>query len=62
MIPRLCFITDAGAPLPIPDQAERAARGGAGWVQLRHKGLDDAAFAGSAHGAIDRLAPLSGSV
>ena len=58
MIPRLCFITDAGAPLPIPDQAERAARGGAGWVQLRHKGLDDAAFAGLAHALIDRLAPL----
>ncbi len=58
MIPRLCFVTDAGAPLPIPDQVERAARGGAGWVQLRHKGLDDAAFAGLARALIDRLAPL----
>lgn len=44
MIPRLCFITDADAPLSIPEQAEYAARGGAGWVQLRHKTLGDAEF------------------
>lgn len=58
MIPPLCFITDAHAPLPIPDQAERAARGGAGWVQLRHKGLDDAAFADLARALMGRLASL----
>ena len=58
MIPRLCFITDAGAPLAIPDQAEAAARGGAAWVQLRHKTLPDAAFAELARALIARLAPF----
>lgn len=58
MIPPLCFVTDAHAPLPVPDQAERAARGGAGWVQLRHKGLGDAAFAELARAVAGRLAPL----
>lgn len=58
MIPPLCFVTDADAPLPIPAQAERAARGGAVWVQLRHKALDDAAFADLARVLRDGLAPL----
>ena len=58
MIPRLCFVTDAGAPLSVPDQAERAARGGAGWVQLRHKELDEAAFAELARAVAARLAPM----
>ena len=58
MIPRLCFITDADAPLPIPDQAEQAARGGAAWVQLRHKTLDDADFADLACAVRRRLDPL----
>ncbi|WP_224825131.1 thiamine phosphate synthase [Cognatishimia sp. MH4019] len=58
MIPPLCFITDADAPLPIPEQAERAARGGAKWVQLRHKTLDDAAFADLARALCTRLDPL----
>ncbi len=58
MIPRLCFITDASASLPIPDQAEAAARGGAGWVQLRHKTLADAAFAELARVVMARLAPF----
>ncbi len=58
MIPPLCFITDANAVLPIPDQAEQAARGGAAWVQLRHKTLDDAGFAELARAVLARLAPL----
>ncbi|MEL7213176.1 MAG: thiamine phosphate synthase [Pseudomonadota bacterium] len=58
MIPPLCFITDADAPLPIPEQAERAARGGAQWVQLRHKTLDDAGFADLARALCTRLDPL----
>ncbi len=58
MIPSLCFVTDGDAPLSIPDQAERAARGGAAWVQLRHKTLDDASFADLARALIGQLAPL----
>lgn len=58
MIPPLCFITDANAVLPIPDQAEQVARGGAGWVQLRHKTLDDAGFAELARAVLVRLVPL----
>jgi thiamine-phosphate pyrophosphorylase len=30
-------ITDPGADLPVVEQARAAARGGAAWVQLRHK-------------------------
>lgn len=45
MIPPLCFITDPDAPLPLAAQALAAARGGAGWVQLRHKFLADSEFA-----------------
>ncbi len=48
MIPPLCFVTDADAPLSILGQVEAAARGGAGWIQLRHKTLPDADFAGLA--------------
>lgn len=58
MIPRLCFITDADAPLPIPEQAEKAARGGVFWVQLRHKTMDDAQFADLAREVRARLDPL----
>ena len=58
MIPPLCFITDADAPLPIIDQAEQAARGGAAWVQLRHKTLDDAGFAVLARAMRARLEPF----
>ncbi|MFS4438013.1 thiamine phosphate synthase [Paracoccaceae bacterium GXU_MW_L88] len=58
MIPPLCFITDAVAPLSVPDQAEKAARGGAGWVQLRHKTLEDKAFAELAREVRTRLEPL----
>lgn len=45
MIPALCFITDAGAGVPVPAQARAAAQGGAEWVQLRDKTMDDRAFA-----------------
>lgn len=58
MIPPLCFITDAGAQLSIPDQAEQAARGGAAWVQLRHKTLDDTGFVDLAKAVQARLDPL----
>ena len=58
MIPRLCFITDAGAPLSILDQAEAAARGGAGWVQLRDKTMADADFVTLARTLMHRLEPL----
>ncbi|MFQ6552567.1 thiamine phosphate synthase [Aestuariibius insulae] len=56
--PLLCFITDADAPLSVPDQAERAARGGAGWVQLRDKTLDTDAFTDLARAVADRIAPF----
>lgn len=55
MIPPLCFITDAGAPASVPDQALAAARGGAGWVQLRDKVLPDAEFAVLARDLLPRL-------
>ncbi|MEM7642221.1 MAG: thiamine phosphate synthase [Pseudomonadota bacterium] len=58
MIPPLCFVTEAGAPLEVPDQAERAARGGAGWVQLRDKAFGDAAFAELARAVDARIGPL----
>ncbi|MBV7396453.1 thiamine phosphate synthase [Mameliella sediminis] len=48
MIPCLCFITDAGADAPVAEQAIAAARGGAGWIQLRDKTMPDAEFAGLA--------------
>ncbi|MEO0682275.1 MAG: thiamine phosphate synthase [Pseudomonadota bacterium] len=62
MIPPLCFVTDAEAPLPIPEQAERAARGGARWVQLRQKTLDDRAFADLARAVSARLDPLGAAL
>ena len=58
MIGPLCVITDAEAPLPLVEQAEAAARGGATLVQLRHKTLDDTAFAELARELQGRLAPL----
>ncbi|MBZ4022829.1 thiamine phosphate synthase [Rhodobacter sp. TJ_12] len=36
------MITDPGAPLDVAGQARAAARGGAGWVQLRDKTASDA--------------------
>ncbi|MGP6089722.1 thiamine phosphate synthase [Antarctobacter jejuensis] len=56
MIPNLCFITDAGADAPVVDQAIAAARGGAGWVQLRDKTLPDAQFADLARTLLRTLA------
>ena len=58
MIPPLCFVTDADAPPPILDQAERAARGGATWVQLRHKSLSDSDLVGLADALTALLTPL----
>ncbi|PZX17015.1 thiamine-phosphate pyrophosphorylase [Palleronia aestuarii] len=56
MIPALCYVTDADAPLSLPDQAEAAARGGASWIQLRHKTLPDDAFAALAREIAERIA------
>ena len=57
MIPPLCFITDASAPLPIPEQAECAARGGARWIQLRHKTLSRPDFQELALAIRQRIRP-----
>lgn len=56
MIPPLCFVTDAGAPAAMADQALAAAQGGAPWVQLRHKTLPDPEFAALARSLMPRLA------
>ncbi len=58
MIPSLCFITDPGAAPSVCDQAEQAARGGAGWIQLRHKTLPDTDFADLARAVADKIQPL----
>ncbi|EBA06573.1 thiamine phosphate synthase [Sagittula stellata] len=58
MIPPLCFVTEASAPAPVPDQATAAARGGAGWVQLRDKTSSDADLIPLAQRVIASLAPL----
>lgn len=58
MIPPLCFITDAHGPRDVIAQALAAARGGAGWVQLRDKTLPDADFAALARRLMAELAPL----
>jgi len=58
MIGPLCVITDAESPLALFDQAEAAARGGAALVQLRHKTLDDAAFAELAREILGRNTTL----
>lgn len=58
MIAPLCFITDPGAPLPVIEQALAAAKGGAGWIQLRHKTLPDAEFAELGKTLLASLRPL----
>ncbi len=58
MIAPLCFITDPDAPLPILEQALAAAKGGAGWIQLRHKTLPDEAFAALGMEFLAMLRPL----
>lgn len=62
MIPALCFITDARAPTSIVDQALAAARGGAGWVQLRHKTCSDVDFAALARAMSKALAGTGASL
>ncbi|MCY4259110.1 MAG: thiamine phosphate synthase [Rhodobacteraceae bacterium] len=57
LIPPLCYLTDASAPLPIPEQAERAAQGGARWIQLRHKSLTGADFHDLACATRERIRP-----
>jgi thiamine-phosphate pyrophosphorylase len=56
MIPPLCFVTDAAAPRSVAEQALAAARGGAGWVQLRDKTLPDGEFAALARHLLTVLA------
>ena len=58
MIAPLCFITDPDAPLPVIEQALAAAKGGAGWIQLRHKTLPEAAFAALGKELLAMLRPL----
>jgi len=58
MIPRLCFVTDAAAALSVVEQVMAAAAGGAGWIQLRDKTLDDQAFYELAALLLDRLRPF----
>jgi thiamine-phosphate pyrophosphorylase len=41
MMGPIYVITDPGADLPVVEQARAAARGGAAWVQLRHKTASD---------------------
>lgn len=62
MIPPLCFITDADAPLPIVEQAAGAARGGAGWIQLRHKTLPDSDFASLAKDVMAAIGAFGASL
>lgn len=57
-IPKLCFITEPAAPEAMIDQSIAAAKGGAGWVQLRHKTLPDAEFADLARTLMTALEPL----
>lgn len=57
-IPPLCFITDPTSPEAMIDQSLAAAKGGAGWVQLRHKTLPDAEFADLARTLTTALEPL----
>lgn len=58
MIPPLCFITDAGAPRPVAEQALAAARGGAGWIQIRDKTRSDAEIAALAQSLLGPLHAL----
>jgi thiamine-phosphate pyrophosphorylase len=51
-------ITDPDAPLAVMDQALAAARGGAGWVQLRDKRASDADMAALVARLLPALAPF----
>lgn len=51
-------ITDPDAPLAVIDQALAAARGGAGWVQLRDKRASDADLAALVARLLPALAPF----
>lgn len=46
MIGPLYVVTDAQAPLPVPDQVRAAAKGGARMIQIRDKAAPDAEIAG----------------
>ncbi len=58
MRPRLQFLTLDSAPLGHVEQARLALAGGVRWIQLRAKGLDEAAWTGLARevGALCRAA------
>lgn len=57
MIGAVYVVTDPGAPLPVPEQARAAARGGAWAVQLRDKAAPDAEIARLAEALLAELAP-----
>lgn len=58
MIGAVYVITDPDAPLPVPDQARAAARGGAWAVQLRDKTAPDADLVALARALMADLTPL----
>lgn len=58
MIGAIYVVTDAGAPLPLVEQARAAARGGAWAVQLRDKQASDAELAHLAGTLLPELAEL----
>jgi thiamine-phosphate pyrophosphorylase len=53
------MITDPGAALPVVEQARAAARGGAAWVQLRHKTASDGDLAALIRRLLPEMAALS---
>jgi thiamine-phosphate pyrophosphorylase len=57
MIPPLCYITEASDSPSMLAQCRAAARGGAGWIQLRHKTLPDTEFAALARQIMVEIAP-----
>jgi thiamine-phosphate pyrophosphorylase len=58
MIGRVYVVTDPDAPIPVPDQARAAARGGAWAVQIRDKRAPDDAIARLAEALLAELLPL----
>jgi hydroxymethylpyrimidine/phosphomethylpyrimidine kinase len=58
MIGRVYVVTDPDAPIPVPDQARAAARGGVWAVQIRDKRAPDDAIARLAEALLAELLPL----
>ena len=58
MIGAVYVVTDPDAPIPVPDQARAAARGGAWAVQIRDKRAPDADMARLARLLLAELVPM----